>query len=240
MSTDYNLWLQLTDANAISGQVAVNTDGVIANTSAIEELRIWSMSNQAGLVQVQENVITLQGRVDANDASIATNTSNIATNTADITTLQTSLGTSTDLVTTTAWGQARLSRPITNFSSLLRSTSALPSSRATAIMYGEVLLNLLDTGNSQERTIGNANITIKNAGNTNADVYLQLVVNGSITEIVTTVEGGTNHSTTFPIAGFSSSIATSGSIPIRLNAWTLSGQTLTPTYIQIWGIGQMN
>lgn len=171
-------------------------------------------------------VASLQGQIDVN--------------TTDITAVQTSLGTSTDLGTTTAWGQARLSRPITNYSSLLRSTSALPSSRATAIMYGEVLLNLLDTGNTQERTIGNANITIKNAGNTNADIFLQLVVNGSITEIVTTVEGGVNHSTTFPISGFSNSITTSGAIPIRLNAWTLSGQTLTPTYIQIWGVGQMN
>jgi hypothetical protein len=115
MSVEYNLWLQLTEANAISSeveqntadittlqgdvavipdlsaQVATNTAGISTNVEAIQELRIWSMDNQAGLAQAQQSITILNGQVSTLQGEVAglpALTTQVGINTSNITTLQ--------------------------------------------------------------------------------------------------------------------------------------------------------
>ena len=226
------------DVSGINIEISDLQNTTATNTSNIGTLQTDTSTNTSNIATNTSNIATNTTNIGTNTSNIATNTTNIGTNTSNIATLTTKLGTSADIGTTTAWGQANLSRSINRLSTVLRSSANIPASYGT-LYYGIVQLPLLDTGNAQERTLGCANFTVQNNTNSIQNINVQIIVNGVSTEIVTSVPAGIGHSTTISISGASASVVTSGNINIQLQAYTPNANSLTPKYVQIWGIGQL-
>ena len=203
MSVEYNLWLQLTEANALSSEVGQNTADIATLQGEIGTI-------PAVTAQVEQNttdITTLQGEVSGLPAL----TSEVGKNTTDITTLQgevstlqsevavlpaltTQVDTNTSNIATNTSNIATNTSNITKLrSAILRAVSGTPVD-ITADMGGQVIIL---TGYSTTQSFTHSTLAIGDAG------LCVMVKNGNFTTPAqditisgvsgaTTIHGATN------------------------------------------------